>query len=626
MSTAEKQIARLRRLAAQAYERGGRIDCQLLIGTLAALEECTLHLEQESHRVMEQIGRVAHLAETGAIAPALLARIEKMLSGMESRAGSLDGATSGIEQIRNLERLLGRLRSRGESGVGEAEMGAVMGEVLTVFSSLWQHDEIEIEPEMEAGLPALRVGPDRIVQILCHLLLNAADAVRGQAQRKIRLAAARDSGGRVKIRVEDTGCGIPAGFRERIFEPFFSTKGSQGTGLGLYIAAWLADECGGFLRLSQPPAQPYVTAFELNLPAAVSVEERAGIIEEPAPVPGPGGLRQEAGSARGEAARELLAMAERIEQSLAGEPECIWFHGTTLPIERICQGHLSERAIRIETAQDIQTLSDWVEGQQAVDLIVLDQTSSGMEAFHVLSQAIADRPTIPVLFLVAKGAADIALSAFQAGALECLFCPPDTLALPAQKILLGLNSRKASQLAILSQAFLTERCQTLAAGSPGWMGRMQAARAAFDTGAGKPGRVALMASPALAKAAGAEGLEAVRASRLEEIESLAGEGGLDAVALQVDDPVAALEQIQAIDPCIGVLALARTAQLASLVGAAKLRPVEVMLREQESRDFFIPRLRRLVQRSCWLRAHARLIAELKSILVEAAGSGAKADG
>lgn len=65
----------------------------------------------------------------------------------------------------------------------------------------------------------------------------------------------------------DTGCGLPEDDRERIFDPFFSTKGpGQGTGLGLANASRLAEELGGGLVVADAPAG-FRTAFALRLPA-----------------------------------------------------------------------------------------------------------------------------------------------------------------------------------------------------------------------------------------------------------------------------------------------------------------------------------------------------------------------
>jgi signal transduction histidine kinase len=71
-------------------------------------------------------------------------------------------------------------------------------------------------------------------------------------------------------RVTDTGTGIPPEIAERIFEPFFSTKGlNKGTGLGLSTATGIVNSHGGFIRVSSPRGQG--ATFEVYLPASDTI-------------------------------------------------------------------------------------------------------------------------------------------------------------------------------------------------------------------------------------------------------------------------------------------------------------------------------------------------------------------
>lgn len=115
--------------------------------------------------------------------------------------------------------------------------------------------ELEVPPELEAD-----IDPFQIHQALLNLLLNAiAAAPAGTA---IRLGAA-SAGGRLRLFVENAGPAIAEVDRERIFEPFFSTR-TAGTGLGLAIARNIARAHGGELRLEEN--QPGRVRFALDLP------------------------------------------------------------------------------------------------------------------------------------------------------------------------------------------------------------------------------------------------------------------------------------------------------------------------------------------------------------------------
>lgn len=86
----------------------------------------------------------------------------------------------------------------------------------------------------------------RLEQVLINLYRNALDAMRGCPVRRLEVVV-EDAGGRVLIRVRDTGPGIPDDVRPRIFEAFFTTKDGGGLGLGLPISAGIVRDAGGQL-------------------------------------------------------------------------------------------------------------------------------------------------------------------------------------------------------------------------------------------------------------------------------------------------------------------------------------------------------------------------------------------
>ena len=109
--------------------------------------------------------------------------------------------------------------------------------------------DVRFETDIEAGLSALGVSTDRLVQVVLNLVLNAADAIRmaGLAPGSVSLRA-RSERDRVVIEVEDDGPGIPPEARQRVFEPFYTTKpAGEGTGLGLATSAAIVEQAGGTL-------------------------------------------------------------------------------------------------------------------------------------------------------------------------------------------------------------------------------------------------------------------------------------------------------------------------------------------------------------------------------------------
>ena len=103
------------------------------------------------------------------------------------------------------------------------------------------------------------VNRDKLVQVMLNLLRNAMDATQPGGSLSLRIfsdpwepAQAGPSGPMVYVQIDDYGNGIPPDIMPRIFDPFFSTKGDRGTGLGLGICRSIVSQHGGRLLLSSP--------------------------------------------------------------------------------------------------------------------------------------------------------------------------------------------------------------------------------------------------------------------------------------------------------------------------------------------------------------------------------------
>lgn len=120
--------------------------------------------------------------------------------------------------------------------------------------------------EVEPGLPPVRADRDQVLQVLHNLVKNALEAMPSGGT--VRLSARRD-GEAVAFAVADSGPGVPPEDRARIFQPYVTTK-AGGTGLGLAIAERIAQEHGGRLELTSPPAGG--ATFTLRLPVATAAD------------------------------------------------------------------------------------------------------------------------------------------------------------------------------------------------------------------------------------------------------------------------------------------------------------------------------------------------------------------
>jgi CheY-like chemotaxis protein/anti-sigma regulatory factor (Ser/Thr protein kinase) len=109
-----------------------------------------------------------------------------------------------------------------------------------------------------------------LTEVMTNLVLNAMDAMPDGGTLGI---ATRDAGDTVIVSVTDTGIGMPEHVRRRVFEPFFSTKGEAGSGLGLSMAYSIMRRHGGDIRVDSEPSRG--TTFTLTLPAAGETDAAA---------------------------------------------------------------------------------------------------------------------------------------------------------------------------------------------------------------------------------------------------------------------------------------------------------------------------------------------------------------
>jgi len=143
----------------------------------------------------------------------------------------------------------------------------VMNRVLSLRAYEFRLNAIELETAFEPRLPAVLCDPTQVQQALLNLLLNAEQAMRARAVRRIRVAARHVSEcDGVELTIADTGHGIAAENLRRIFDPFFTTRDvGEGTGLGLSICYGIIRDHGGQIAVDSVVGEG--TTFKLLLPA-----------------------------------------------------------------------------------------------------------------------------------------------------------------------------------------------------------------------------------------------------------------------------------------------------------------------------------------------------------------------
>lgn len=244
-------------------------------------------VERELARMQEEVRQAlrsrARLVALGEAVAKINHDLRNMLTSAqmasERLAASPDPAVA--KALPRLERALGRAAalSRNVLEYGKSEEPApqktrvVLTQALTLAA-----EDAGLDPDgvrLVKQLPprfAVEADPDQLYRILVNLMRNARQAIEsdpGRAPERrgkgaITISAFAEDGVSV-VRIADDGPGIPARLAQRLFEPFVSSKTSEGTGLGLTISRELAALHGGELRLVDGAEGGAV--FELRLPA-----------------------------------------------------------------------------------------------------------------------------------------------------------------------------------------------------------------------------------------------------------------------------------------------------------------------------------------------------------------------
>jgi two-component system, NtrC family, sensor kinase len=210
---------------------------------LAALGTLAAGVAHEINNPLAIIGEAAGwmkllLRKTDAEGPAIREKLENALSKIEK---SVDRAR------RITHQLLGFARKT-DSVVQEVDLRKLMEEVRDLLETEADRREIELVLAIPGEGPhPIWTDPFQMRQVLLNLVSNALQAMGRGGTATLGLEPEE---ARVRIRVKDTGPGIPREILGRIFEPFFTTKPpDQGTGLGLSVSRGLVEKLGGTIEV-----------------------------------------------------------------------------------------------------------------------------------------------------------------------------------------------------------------------------------------------------------------------------------------------------------------------------------------------------------------------------------------
>ena len=235
---------------------------------LASLGQLTAGI---AHEIKNPLNFVNNFS---ALSVELTDELNEVLSGLKDNLGKV------VQHGRRADSIVKNMLLHSRQGSGErrpADINALVDETLGLayHSARAENPQfnVTLRRDFDPHSGMIEVFPQEITRVLLNLLSNGLYAVtkRQVANGDIDFepvvsAATRVHGDQVEIRIRDNGMGIPTEFREKIFNPFFTTKpAGEGTGLGLSISHdIIVKQHGGQLEVSSVPGE--YTEFAITLP------------------------------------------------------------------------------------------------------------------------------------------------------------------------------------------------------------------------------------------------------------------------------------------------------------------------------------------------------------------------
>jgi len=283
-----------RRAAVMAYSMPIRNDG----GEVTAVMEVSANITE--------VKQLQHqLAMMGLAVAGMAHRIKNILMGLEGGiyivTEGIDGddrraMADGWEMVkRNVDKVAAVVKDllycskfREPSFAPQSSPAAIIGEVHELFAKRTTAEGIELRVDVDEALRG-SFDPRGMHSLLSNLVANAIDACRfdpdgAGKKHAITMRCRAGTAGSIIVEVEDNGSGIPTDVHHKVFRGFFSTKGTEGTGLGLLVVQKVIDEHGGTVSFESEEGQG--TRFTAEFPAepvANTPEELAALFDANSP-------------------------------------------------------------------------------------------------------------------------------------------------------------------------------------------------------------------------------------------------------------------------------------------------------------------------------------------------------
>jgi len=250
---------------------------------LAATVANILGVVLEKEKLQEEMREQAKLAVIGEVVAGLAHYAKNIITGLRLNIGfmrkildryQVEGAGNCVESLLSQERRISNLildmLSYAKDRVPErteVQLETLMNDVTSPYAQQMEEEGVILEISCDPGVPSIRADETSLHRVFLNLLLNSLESFEGgdtgrEPLIKISVGPIPGKAG-VEIRFFDTGCGIPEEKVANIFDVFYSTKGSKGTGLGLAVIHKIVKEHGGEITVDSKEGE--WTEFRITL-------------------------------------------------------------------------------------------------------------------------------------------------------------------------------------------------------------------------------------------------------------------------------------------------------------------------------------------------------------------------
>lgn len=191
--------------------------------------------------------------------------------------------TAALDSAQTVRRIQNFARQQGQADFEAVDLNGLVRDAIEITRTRWLDDAhsrgIKYTVEFEAAnLPPILGDGSQLREVFVNLIINAIDAMPQGGPLRVSSA---DEGAEVTVKFADEGMGIPRRIRERIFEPFFSTKGASGTGMGLAVSYGIVTHHNGRIDLESEVGKgtTFLLSFPMtDIPAGTTPARAAGFV------------------------------------------------------------------------------------------------------------------------------------------------------------------------------------------------------------------------------------------------------------------------------------------------------------------------------------------------------------